>query len=161
LVAGKVDEARPLGEQIEPLLSLFAPGTYCLRYTPATFVSICGYLSANHELLNYYPGDELNLVCTQARESLNEERVAFYRSQIRAQERPIVLTASARETWCEFVIDGHHKLEAYNEERVKPAILGIVRWQAPAISLKEGLSFLPRGHRGVKEYRRMKGYRAK
>jgi hypothetical protein len=114
--------------------------------------------SANRELLEYYPAEQHNLVCTQARESLNEERVAFYRHQIGARQRPIVLTASAEGAWCEFVIDGHHKLEAYNRQRVKPAILGIVRCKAPTISLKEGTSYLPRGHPGVKEYRRMKRY---
>jgi hypothetical protein len=67
-----------------------------------------------------------------------------------------VLTASAEGAWCEFVIDGHHKLEAYNRERVNPAVLNIVRWDAPEISLEEGLRYLPRRHPGVTEYRRMK-----
>jgi hypothetical protein len=166
-VAGAVDKGRSLAEQIEPLLAVFAPGTYCLSYTPST---VAGYIAtleypahsgADRQLMNYYPAEDRNLVCTQTRESLHEERVDFYREQIRAQQRPIVLTTSAEGAWCEFVIDGHHKLEAYNRERVQPAILGIVRWSAPAISLKEGISFLPRGHRGVKEYRRMKGDRVK
>src|SRR5262249_59700678 len=109
---------------------------------------------ANGQLLDYYPADR-SLVCTQTRESLNEERVAYFRKQIRAGQRPIVLTTSAEGAWCEFVIDGHHKLEAYNRQGVKPAILGIERWKAPAISLEEGISFLPKAHRGIREYRRM------
>jgi hypothetical protein len=69
-----------------------------------------------------------------------------------------VLTASAEGAWCEFVIDGHHKLAAYSQEGVRPALLGIVREDAPEISLKEGLGWLPPGHLGIPEYRRMKGY---
>jgi uncharacterized protein (TIGR02996 family) len=163
-VSGKVDESRPLAEQLEPLLALFAPGTYCLIYTPfpvgepVATLEYSDRSSANRELVEYYPVELRNLVCTQKRESLNEKRVAFFRKQIRARQRPIVLTTTAEGAWCEFVIDGHHKLEAYNRERVKPAILNIVRWGAPAISLEVGLRCLPRGHRAVREYRRMKGY---
>jgi uncharacterized protein (TIGR02996 family) len=166
IVAGEIDEGRPLAEQIEPLLALFVPGTYCITYTPSAVVRDIATLeyasqsSANRGPVGYYPAEQRILVCTQTRESLDVERVAFYRKQIRAQQRPIVLTTSAEGAWCEFVIDGHHKLEAYNQEGVQPAILGIVRWKAPTISLEEGLRFLPRGHRGVKEYRRMKGYQA-
>jgi uncharacterized protein (TIGR02996 family) len=162
-VSGQVDNDRPLAEQIEPLLALFAPGTYCLSYIPSTVGQNIGTLEysgrprANRALVNYYPADHRNLICTQTRESLHEERVADYRKQIRAHKRPIVLTTSAEGAWCEFVIDGHHKLEAYNREGVKPTILDIVRWSAPAISLEEGIGFLPRRHRGIKEYRRVKG----
>jgi uncharacterized protein (TIGR02996 family) len=162
-VAGEVDEGRPLAEQIEPLLALFAPGMYSISYTPSAVAETVGTLeysrqaSANRELVEYYPSGMRNLVCTQTRESLNEERVAFYGKRIRSQQRPIVLTTSAAGAWCEFVIDGHHKLAAYNRQRVRPSILGIVRWNAPAIGREEGLRFLPRGHRGIEEYRRLKG----
>jgi hypothetical protein len=101
------------------------------------------------------------LVCTQTRESLDETRVAYFREQIRAGRCPVVLTASVEGAWCEFVIDGHHKLAAYDRAGVKPTILGIVRWEAPGISLDEGLGYLPRGHPGVSEYRRVKGYAAR
>jgi hypothetical protein len=85
----------------------------------------------------------------------------YFRERIRAGERPIVITTSADGAWCEFVIDGHHKLAANDREHVKPAVLGIVRSPAPAIGLEEGLSFLPRGHRGIAAYRRMKGLTVK
>jgi hypothetical protein len=161
-----VEGGRTLAEQIGPLLALFAPGTYGLEYTPsaalesATTFEYPSGSSADRELIGYYPADQRNLVCTQTRESLDEKRVAFYGEQIRAGRHPIVLTVSAEGAWCEFVIDGHHKLVAYDREQVTPAVLDIVRWQAPEISLKEGLGILPPGHPGVKEYRRMKGYAA-
>jgi uncharacterized protein (TIGR02996 family) len=161
-VAGNVDEGRPLADQIEPLLAVFAPGTYRLTYSPSTVeeaiavVECSSQLIANRELVDYYPFGLRNLIGTQTRESLDADRVAFYRKQIRRGQRPIVLTTSAETPWCEFVIDGHHKLAAYTEQQVKPTILNIDRWTAPAISLKEGIGFLPGGHPGVAEYRRMK-----
>jgi uncharacterized protein (TIGR02996 family) len=160
--ADGVEDDRPLADQIAPLLAVFARGTYCLHYVPSAVIGNVttlgdpGRSSAGRELIEYYPIDDRNLVATQARESLNEDRVAFFREQIRAGRRPTVLTASAEGAWCEFVIDGHHKLEAYNRERVNPAVLNIVRWDAPEISLEEGLRYLPRRHPGVTEYRRMK-----
>jgi uncharacterized protein (TIGR02996 family) len=162
-VEGGADGGRPLADQIGPLLAVFSPGAYCLGYTPSTAVESVTTLeysarsSASRELVQYYPSNQRHLVCTQTYQSLDDKRVTFFREQIRAGRRPIVLTASTEGAWCEFVIDGHHKLAAYDLERKRPTILGIVRWQAPGISLNEGLGWLPRGHPGVKEYRRMKG----
>lgn len=166
-VAGAVEGMQPLADQLGPLLATFTSGTYWLMYSPSAAVEgiavheYSGRSSADRELVEYYPFEHRQLVCTQTRESLDEERVAFYREQIQAGRRPVVLTAAAEDARCEFVIDGHHKLEAYTRQKVKPTILSIVRWEAPAISLDEGVGFLPRGHRGVAEYRRMKGYGAR
>jgi uncharacterized protein (TIGR02996 family) len=159
-MAGKIDEARPLAEQLAPLLALFAPGTYCLNYTPSTAPETFDVLeySSRTSAAWYYPSEQRNLVCTQKPEGLNEERVALHCEQIRAKKRPIVVTTTTEGARCEFVIDGHHKLKAYNRLGVKPALLVIVRWDTPSISLEEGLKFLPQGYRGVKEYRRMKKY---
>ncbi len=137
-VEGEVDAVRPLAEPIGPLLALFAPGIYCLAYTPSAAVGWVvsleypGGPGADRELVNYYPADR-NLVWTQTLLSLDQERVEYFRERIRAGRRPTVLTASAEGAYCEFVIDGHHKLAAYNRERVQPAVLGISRWEAPEI----------------------------
>jgi hypothetical protein len=91
---------------------------------------------------------------------LDRRRVAHWRQRIRGGRQPVVVTLGAEGAWCEFIVDGHHKLEAYSRQKVKPALLAIVREAAPAISLDEGVGYLPRGHRGVREYRRMKGHAA-
>lgn len=162
-VEGEPDGERPLADPLGPLLALFAPGTYCLGYTPSgvgeSVVTLgCPDRGAAPELINYYPVYQRNLVCTQPNDSLDAERVAFFREQIRAGRRPVVLTASADGAWCEFVIDGHHKLAAYALEGVGPTVLGIIRENAPPISPNEGLGWLPPGHPGIGEYRRVKGY---
>lgn len=163
-VDGAPDESRYLAEQIEPLLALFAPGTYSIEYTPSEAgepVYTIECLSPAHaaqELFEYYPVRCRNLVCTQVSESLDAGRVEFFRERIRAGFRPVVLITSAERTYGDFVIDGHHKLAAYRQERVQPAILSITREGAPEISLSEGLGWLPPDHPGVPEYRRVKDY---
>lgn len=161
-VSGQYDLNCPFAEQISPLLSTFADGIYWLHFIPSTDITgfeVQGYPSpapGDRRLLEYYPFADHNLIGTQAHESLDKERVKYYRAQIRSKRRPIILTAATENAWCEFVIDGHHKLEAYLRENVKPSILNIIRWDAPTIGLTEGIGYLPRGHAGIAAYRRAK-----
>lgn len=156
-VAGNVDEHRPLGEQIAPLVATLAAGTYWLQYTPSAVIgSYEVHNGALRTLQEYYPLNDRQLVCTQPHDALHEGRVSFHRGQIAAGRRPVVLTVAPEGSWCEFVIDGHHKLEAYARASVKPTILNIVRWSAPGLSLEEGVAIVPAGNRGHGHYRRMK-----
>lgn len=163
-VEGAPDESRYLAEQIEPLLAVFTPGTYRIEYLPSGStdpidqVECRNPTEAARELFGYYPYRWHNLVCTQMSESLDAGRVEYFRERIRAGARPLVLTVSAEQTYSNFVIDGHHKLAAYHQERIQPAILSIDREAAPEITLNEGLGWLPPGHPGVPEYLRVKEY---
>ena len=155
LTSGTIED-RLLAEQIKPLLRSFAPGVYLVAYTPkATDLGVCRYAEQVSELVNYYPYGR-NLICTQTHDSLDAKQVTYYRTQIRKGRRPIVLTISAERAWCEFVIDGHHKLEAYELQETCPAVVSITRWNPHAISKEEGISYFPPRHRGIKEYRNMK-----
>jgi len=161
-VSGDNDLCAPFAEQLRPLLSTFANGVYWLLYTPSQVPvswTMQGYpdqSTLDAQFLQYYPFDDRNLVGTQPRESIDEGRVSFFRDRVRNGRRPIVLTVTTKGSWCEFVIDGHHKLEAYARERVRPAILTIDRGDPPEISVDEGIAYLPRGHAGVASYRRVK-----
>jgi len=115
----------------------------------------CERIVATSDLQNYYPFGR-TLVATQVDGLLDSERVKYFQSQIRAKARPIVITTSVDGAWCEFVIDGHHKLEAYTRESVPPSVIQIERLYPTTISLEMGVGFLLRGHAGIKEYRRMK-----
>lgn len=113
-VAGPPDANRLLADQIEPLLTLFASGTYSISYVPsesAAMFECPDPASAPQNLVNYYPTDR-NLICTQPNTSIDAARVGYFRERIRGGSRPTVLTTSAESAWCEFVIDGHHKLSA-------------------------------------------------
>lgn len=138
----------PIADQIQPMLNEFSNSLYYLHFSPS--ISQYTVVSTPHDdpgLPGYYP-DSRNLLCTQPRERLDPPRVNLFRDRIQAGQRPIVLTTSTEEAYCEFVIDGHHKLAAYIEEMVPPAVLSIVRCDSPGVSLEEGLEFFPPRHPG-------------
>lgn len=151
--------AQRLEETMAPLLSAFVNGFYVINFTPSKVMRLtgqhCERIVATSELQNYYPFGR-TLVATQPESSLSAERVEFFRKKISIKERPVVVTASAEGAWCEFVIDGHHKLEAYHQEHVPPSVMMIERLYPAPISLAMGIGFLPSGHPGVMEYERMK-----
>lgn len=157
-VAGPFDTGCRMSEQLMPLLSLFVPGVYCLTFEPGSAVTDVGVTAqpvGNVALQNYYPYGR-NLIPTQTRDSLREERVSHYRIRIMRGKAHVVVTTCAEGAWCEFIIDGHHKLAAYENFNSRPALLCIERWDAPGVGVKEGIGFLPAGHPGIIEYRRMK-----
>lgn len=144
---------------LQPVLDLFAPGRYqlfytaaapdadCLEYNPASAPSDrwCGYYP------NFRP-----LVTIQPVATLNFERVEHFAERIRAGKRPVVLTATAPDTWCEFVVDGHHKLRAYRNTKVPPRIVSIVRTDAPPLPANTFDTHFGANHPLAAEYRNNK-----
>jgi hypothetical protein len=137
---------------LSPLLSMFASGIYRITYTPRVVGE--WHVESPCDLQSYYPHGRV-LICTQL-SSPYANHSASYRAGIRDGARPIVITATAANAWCEFVIDGHDKIEAYVQESVSPSVLSIERWDAPPISLPLGVSCFSPGHPRFTEYHRMK-----
>ena len=54
-------------------------------------------------------------------------RVEFYREQINKGIRPQILMLQAHNSAVSFVLDGHHKLNAYNETTIKANVLRIIK----------------------------------
>jgi hypothetical protein len=85
---------------------------------------------------NYYPSVSRNFLFTQNSKSLDIERINYYKRVIENGGRPIALIYSHLyllekefeskflyndNVWSEeFIIDGHHKMKAYDELRVSP-----------------------------------------
>lgn len=157
-IAGNIVLDLPLSEQLRPLLSVFANGLYEISYTPSRVVfesPSWGQVILREDLQNYLPQNRI-LICTQPRNHLRVDRIDDYRMRILKGWRPIVVTTSARNAACEFVIAGHEELDAYFTERVPPSILRIDRCNAPPITLQMGLEFLPKDQAAIAEYRRVK-----
>jgi hypothetical protein len=77
-----------------------------------------------------------NFLFTRAFETINQERVVFFENEIKNGKRPFVIllsksfyshigdTISASDSgW--FIVDGHHKLLAYQNLKILPAVLKI------------------------------------
>jgi hypothetical protein len=107
-------------EQIREFLLLFAPGEYEIEVDQTT--SSYDFASGN-----YYPTAELNINLTQHARYLDEKRISFYMNAISNGMNPrLVLfnknwryyNAKSPEDYNDdsfhFLLDGHHKLMAYN-----------------------------------------------
>ena len=115
-------------------------------------------------LTNPYPMDEQVFLATRHYKSLDEDRVEFFVKQIESGKRPVPILLSHQfsstqpleksgpldfENYRSFVLDGHHKLTAYNRAGVPPRILWIVKYGDWEGEYERDLSgydeFLPKG----------------
>jgi hypothetical protein len=132
---GGFDPDQPIASQIAPLLALFADGDYRLTYE--VIVPDCDVIefSEASSLLNhrdsFYPFD-WTLVTTRPRASLNATRVDYYRARIGSGVRPLVLSVGVGYAY--LVLDGHHKLAAYQRLGSPPAVLCIDRLEPPLLT---------------------------
>jgi hypothetical protein len=149
----------PISSRIFPFLELFVPGRYRLR--PVVSCPDCEYIefdsswefARGHE--EFYPFGRV-LVFTQSTDALDRGRVGHYREVIRRGRRPIALTATVEDGWCEFVVDGHHKLQAYKAEGVRPTFVSVSRLGAPRLTPASFDAHIGRGHPLSAHYRDVK-----
>lgn len=117
-----LDPEQKISDQIYPILQLFKYGDLILRnYCPDQW-EIIDY--DENQIIDYYPFGE-PLVTTQPRSSLNVDTILKYEASIKSGNSPVVVTTSVQDGWCEFVLDGHHKLQAYDRLKKPPNIVNI------------------------------------
>ena len=159
VAGGELNPETPLHVQIRPLLALFTNGRYQLVYQDeANGFQIRSYdkrFSYARDGENFYPEPPL-LVMTQPMDLLRRDRIDFFRERIAAGIRPIVFAATLGRALDAFVLDGHHKLQAYRELEVLPAVLFIVKVTPDPIPLEDGVRFFAPGQPLRDEYRRVK-----
>ena len=159
LVEGNVSAQAPLTAQLQPFLELFVPGRYRILYYESCPDCDCIKFNtpwmASRDFDQFYPMCHV-LVFTQAVDSLNSERVAYHLERIRNGHRPLALTATTDDGWCEFVIDGHHKLQAYSQAGIDPSFISVCRLDAPRLSADSLSELFDAGHPMADQYRRVK-----
>jgi len=118
IVAQEPTPERSLSDLIQPLLSLFANGEYTLSFGRVPDDYATGFWEEQWGEM-YASMDTLHLIATQPEKGLDLVRVFDYIERIERGERPWAITLVA--AWnAEFILDGHHKLTAYQECRVLP-----------------------------------------
>jgi hypothetical protein len=159
VAGGALDPAAPLAPQIAPLLALFGNGRYRLTFTPSArgwgVIPYSSQHSYAHDRDHFYPSD-YDLIMTQPTDTLNRERIAFFRKQIAAGGRPIVFPATVEGAYGAFVIDGHHKLQAYQSRQTAPAVLLIEKLHPASVNIEEGTRLLGAAQRYRSDYRSVK-----
>ncbi len=126
-VSRDIDLHQTLATQIEPILRLFFNGAYKLTVSQLVkddFTVIDLNISKHLNYTQYYPFGDC-LICTFPKSRLDLLRVADWIAQIESGNRPPVVVASHPEGWGDFVIDGHHRLEAYEQLSIPPFIISI------------------------------------
>lgn len=125
-------------ESVQPFL---AAGYY--RVTIADYYDLDAYLDeASHDLespTSYYGGC-YSMIATQSKSQLSEKTVNWFRAKIRNGTEPLVLGICVNASWADdmeddlrtvFILDGHHRLEAYRLEGKKARICVIARIDPP------------------------------
>jgi hypothetical protein len=159
-VEGQVAKTQSLAGQLKPLLHLFEPGDYALNLLTIKdalpmwdeYPGKALDMDFKEDIGNFYPmGTEL--VTTRPKRLLNQERIKFYEAILKQGQRPIVITASVKDGWTEFVIDGHHKLQAYTELKIAPRVLQIVKQTYSPITDEDVEAFLSNYPNAASHYR--------
>lgn len=144
LVSGQ-DFTLSLADSLQGLLRLFESGQYLLQETVADeYFAVVAFSHAQDITTNHnsmYPHSHV-LVCTQPQEYLCSEQVAEYKTKILHGERPLLLTTGLyRNRDVLFVLDGHHKLQAYQELNIRPSLITILYVTAPFVDYTEDALF--------------------
>lgn len=146
-----LDESQKISEQIFPLLKLFKYGDFNLYNKQPEAWDIIDY--ENSDVVGYYPFGSV-FVTTQPKLSLDKDVIEKYEAIIKSGKRPLIVTASVEEGWCEFVLDGHHKLQAYDRLRISPNVVNIEKHKT-ILSLSDGMSIL-KNQKGLDIYKKVK-----
>lgn len=149
----------PLSSQIYPFLELFVPGNYRLQYdkgcSECDFVEYTKDWSPATQSDAFYPFGRV-LIFTQPTDSLNRDGVEQHARAIKNGLRPIALTATVENGWCQFVLDGHHKLQAYKSAKIDPALISVCRLDAPRLTRDAFDAYICRQHPMRAHYRDVK-----
>lgn len=113
----------PDPERLRPLLSLLAPGRYTMTAATAPQPLRVVHPRAEH-VERWYADEELALLTTDHWPPPDRDAVRTYVRRIRAGERPALVALSpAEDSIAAYLLDGHHKLEAYHQARIQPLVI--------------------------------------
>jgi hypothetical protein len=141
LADGNLDSAQPLSTQVCPLLHLFANGEYLLRnYTPNSNEFDVIDHTGTSTLQAFYPLS--TYIMTQPRIALDVARIEHFAKQILNGKRPIVFCARLESAEAVFILDGHHKLAAYQLCKLPPHTVEIAQLAQVALLPEQEQQFL-------------------
>lgn len=98
-----------------------------------------------------YEGNDVAFIATQPKSSFDAERIKFFETEIAAGKRPFVLIFNRQQHYStrysngtifgdiydseNYVLDGHHKLKAYENLKITPPIVEITHCSDPRVEL--------------------------
>lgn len=156
---GNLKSDVPISKQIDTFIDLLVPGRYQLQYHKSEpnikFIDFESSWDFSTRYDHFYPLG-ISLIFTQPVDKLNSARVAYYVDRISRGNRPIALTVTPANGWCEFVMDGHHKLQAYRSLKIAPSFITLCRLDAEHLLLSTLNSSCWKDHPMADHYREVK-----
>jgi hypothetical protein len=136
-------DTETLATHFSGVAGLLAAGHYCFALEEIPADSYVVELSdAAVDITGFYPGYGA-MIATQPVSMLSSSHIDRLAENITQGSRPTVITIAADSGWCEFIIDGHHKISAYRRAGVPILRLNIVRRQCVRLPLQTALEFVP------------------
>lgn len=137
---GNLDCNMSLHNQFGHILRLLSNGQYELKY--GEFPYEVKYLKLHGDEKPYYDvyGGSADIVLTQ--KYLGPSIVEQYKSNIQKGERPICVLFKLKASWTIFVIDGHHKLNAYQALKIKPKVLIISKIEGSEVETNYAIDIM-------------------
>lgn len=141
---------------LRPLLHALANGDYRVLLESSLGLTVPEQRDSKHDSawrfmawagLHETPADGGLLLGTRPRELLSPERIADFEQHIRSGARPPVVLLGSTRTPVAFIVDGHHKLEAYRSMSVPPAAIVILAETPRQISIEEGCTLLEEAYK--------------
>jgi hypothetical protein len=103
-----------LSEKLTPFLKCMKSGTYRVSVERTDQYKSVVHYQSNYgfPMLDTYYADHMYIHCTQPKDKLDPVRIRYYEEQLKRGARPAMLALNlhVREL---FLLDGHHKIEAY------------------------------------------------
>jgi len=140
-VGDEIDATIPVSEALRALLGLFPSGQMLLGTRELHSYVYYDQAGNRENPVNIYP-DEWNLVSTRPEKLLNKKQIREFIAKIKKGQRPKIIIASAYGNSVQYILDGHHKLQAYRKLGIDPVVIDIVLVGTPEYRLEDGLQFI-------------------
>jgi hypothetical protein len=140
--SGDIDDEESLSKQFSHITQLLTNGSYELHLCEFSWeIDILPAISKTDKS-PYYDvyGGTAEVTATQ--KYLNEDVIGEYKERINNGLRPIIILIKIKDSWAIYVIDGHHKFQAYKESKVNPRALIISKLDNKEVDRKEGIKIM-------------------
>jgi hypothetical protein len=138
---GKKYDDVPLSETLYGLLTLFEKGQYLIGEYQIDDYELFDVKQTISSPFNYYPWG-WSFIMTKPKNKLNEFTIQEHMEKIQNGKKLKVIITSVYGNGTLYVLDGHHKLEAYKRLNVYPHIIEIVSVLSKPLNLEIGCSML-------------------
>lgn len=114
-------------ESLEPFTRLLARGRYAVTATAPAWAETVVVDPGEHGVASWYwPVQGDAIVTTGPWPPPDQATVAAYRRRIAEGSRPAAVAIGPAGREVRYLLDGHHKLAAYQAERVRPLIIELI-----------------------------------